>query len=390
MKTFHKTALISAALAIHSTPALAALTNEGLLDDVMTEFLSHAARWQEKMTIAASWLFWTLTIISMVWTFGTMALRKADIGEFFSELVRFTMFTGFFWLALTEGPTYALSIIESLSKLGMDASGTTVTKPSGIVDIGFRIFAQALYKMSYWSPMRSLIGISLSFGILLLLTVIAVNMLLLYIAAYLLAYAGIFFLGFGGSRWTSDMAINYYKTVLGLAAQIMTMILIIGIGYDMLSKFYSRMDTVTLSFNELGVLIVFCTTLLLLSNRLPSLVSGIISGASVGNSGGIGNFGAGAIIGAAMTAAGAAMTVGAAAIGAIGAGASAAAKGVSAIKEAFMKSSETLSSLGSGSSDNSDSGSSGGDSNASTGNTPFSQAAGFGNDSLSSGSSDSK
>ncbi|MGS0066676.1 type IV secretion system protein, partial [Escherichia coli] len=36
--------------------------------------------------------------------------------------------------------------------------------------------------------------------------------------AWILLYAGVFFLGFGGSRWTSDMAINYYKTVLGLAA----------------------------------------------------------------------------------------------------------------------------------------------------------------------------
>ena len=32
---------------------------------------------------------------------------------------------------------------------------------------------------------------------------------------WILAYAGIFFLGFGGSRSTSEMAINYYKTVRG-------------------------------------------------------------------------------------------------------------------------------------------------------------------------------
>src|SRR5690554_3583622 len=44
----------------------------------------------------ASWLFWTLVVISMVWTFGMMALRKADIGEFFAEFTRFTITTGFF------------------------------------------------------------------------------------------------------------------------------------------------------------------------------------------------------------------------------------------------------------------------------------------------------
>jgi type IV secretory pathway TrbL component len=37
----------------------------------------------------ASWLSWALVVISMVWTFGMMALRKADIAEF----VRFIITT---------------------------------------------------------------------------------------------------------------------------------------------------------------------------------------------------------------------------------------------------------------------------------------------------------
>ena len=65
--------------------------------------------------------------------------------------------------------------------------------------------------------MDSFIGVALSVGILALLAIIAVNMLLLLVSVWLLMYAGIFFLGFGGSRWTSDMAINYYKTVLGVS-----------------------------------------------------------------------------------------------------------------------------------------------------------------------------
>ena len=104
--------------------------------------------------------------------------------------------------------------------------------------------------------MDSFIGVALSVGILILLAVVAVNMLLLLVSGWLLMYAGIFFLGFGGSRWTSDMAINYYKTVLGVAVQIMTMVLLVGIGNDLLSSFYARMNTGTLNFEELGVMLV--------------------------------------------------------------------------------------------------------------------------------------
>ena len=208
-------------------------------------------------------------------------------------------------------------------------------------------------------------------------------------------YAGIFFLGFGGSRWTSDMAINYYKTVLGVAVQIMTMVLLVGIGNDLLSSFYARMNTGTLNFEELGVMLVFCVALLMLVNRVPPLVAGIITGSGIGGAGGIGNFGAGAAIGAAMgaasMAAGAASVAGAAAMG----GAASAAGGMSAIKAAFEKAGSSaggesggMPMLGGGSDSGSDAGSfaqaagfGGGSGSGAGTTTPLAQAAGFGSSS---------
>lgn len=337
MKALHKAALIGVALALYSTAASAQLTNQGMLDQVVTEFATRATSWQTVVMNAAMFLFWTLGTISLVFTFGFMALRKADIGEFFAEFIRFILFFGFFLWLLRNGPAFANSIIQSLARIGEQASGVASVTPSGIVDIGFMILKQAFTNSSIWSPVDSFIGVALSVGILILLAVVAVNMLLLLVSGWLLMYAGIFFLGFGGSRWTSDMAINYYKTVLGVAVQIMTMVLLVGIGNDLLSSFYARMNTGTLNFEELGVMLVFCVALLMLVNRVPPLVAGIITGSGIGGAGGIGNFGAGAAIGAAMgaasMAAGAASVAGAAVMG----GAASAAGGMSAIKAAFEK-----------------------------------------------------
>ena len=292
-----------------------------MLDQVVTEFATRATSWQTVVMNAAMFLFWTLGTISLVFTFGFMALRKADIGEFFAEFIRFILFFGFFLWLLRNGPAFANSIIQSLARIGEQASGVASVTPSGIVDIGFMILKQAFRNSSIWSPVDSFIGVALSVGILILLAVVAVNMLLLLVSGWLLMYAGIFFLGFGGSRWTSDMAINYYKTVLGVAAQIMTMVLLVGIGNDLLSSFYARMNTGTLNFEELGVMLVFCVALLMLVNRVPPLVAGIITGSGIGGAGGIGNFGAGAAIGAAMgassMAAGAASVAGAAVMGGV-------------------------------------------------------------------------
>lgn len=383
MKALHKAALIGVTLALYSTAASAQLTNQGMLDQVVTEFATRASAWQTVVMNAAMWLFWTLGTISLVFTFGFMALRKADIGEFFAEFIRFILFFGFFLWLLRNGPTFANSIIQSLARIGEQASGVASVTPSGIVDVGFMILKQALKNSSVWSPVDSFIGVALSVGILILLAVVAVNMLLLLVSGWLLMYAGIFFLGFGGSRWTSDMAINYYKTVLGVAVQIMTMVLLVGIGNDLLSSFYVRMNTGTLNFEELGVMLVFCVALLMLVNRVPPLVAGVISGTGIGNAGGIGNFGAGAAIGAAMgaasMAAGAAGMAGSAIMGA----ATSAAGGASAIKAAFEKAAGSVG-TGGGSGEIPSFGGFGGGSgtgpsgDAGIGSTPFAQAAGFG------------
>jgi type IV secretion system protein TrbL len=301
MKGIKTAALIGAALMLYSVGAAAQLTNQGMLDQVVTEFATRASSWQSVVMNAAMWLFWTLGTISLVWTGGILILRKADIGEFLAEFVRFILFFGFFLWLLRNGPAFASSIIRSLQKLGEQASGVSSVTPSSIVDIGFMIWKQAIISLSLWTPIDSFVGIALSAGIMLLLAAVAVNMLLLLVAGWILMYAGIFFLGFGGSRWTSDLAINYYKAVLGVAVQLMAMVLLIGIGNDLLSTFYAKMNKGALNFEELGVMLVFCFALLMLINRVPSLLAGVITGSG---SGGAGNFGAGAIAGAAMGAAG--------------------------------------------------------------------------------------
>jgi P-type conjugative transfer protein TrbL len=73
-------------------------------------------------------------------------------------------------------------------------------------------------------------GIIMAAVILIILALISINMVLLLVSGWILAYAGIFFLGFGGSRWTSEIAINYYKTILGVAVSLFAMVLLVGIG----------------------------------------------------------------------------------------------------------------------------------------------------------------
>ncbi|KLD79850.1 P-type conjugative transfer protein TrbL [Xanthomonas hyacinthi] len=329
-------------LAFFSIEAQAAIDNAGVLDNVLNRYSAAASGWAGFITARATWLFWTLAVISMVWTFGFMALRKADIGEFYAEFIRFTIFTGFFWWLLTNGPNFATDIMSSLRTIAGSASGTGSTlTPSGIVDIGFDIFFKVLDQSSVWSPVDSAAGILISAAILIILALIGVNMLLLLVSGWILAYAGVFFLGFGGSRWTSDMAINYYKTVLNIAAQLFTMVLLVGIGKSFVDQYYNAMSA-GISLKELGVMMIVAVVLLALVNKLPSMVGGLAMGGGAHALGG--GFGAGAAMGAAAVA-GAAIATGGAAIAA---GAASAAGGAQALMAAYSKASAASSEGGGG------------------------------------------
>ena len=368
----------------------AAIENRGVMENISNRFITSAGSWANLIKAAATRLFWTLALISMVWTFGMMALRKADIGEFFAEFVRFIIFTGFFWWLLENGPAFADSIINSLVQLGESASsisGYSNSKgftPSQIVDIGFIVLGKTFSEASLRSPFTSLSGIVLGLIILGFTAMIAVNMLLLVVSGWILSYAGIFLLGFGGARWTSDIAINYYKAVLGIAIELMTMVLLVGIGVSMINEYYAQMEK-KIDLEEMAVITVVIFTVFLLSNKLPRLLSGVLTGASVGGNG-IGSFGAGAAMGAAMAATGMAAAGARAVGGAMLSGAAGVAGGASAVKAAYEKAQADMSggdmpNFGGGGAGDSSGGwgdSNSGDEDAGTGDSPFARAAGLG------------
>lgn len=362
-----------------SQSAAAAIERGGVLNEVSDRFLNASSGWSGTISGHATWLFWTLVVISMVWTFGMMALRKADIGEFFAEFVRFTVFTGFFWWLLMNGPSFAMDIINSLRTIGSEASGLgRGLNPSTPIDIAFDIIGKAAKSYSVTSPIDNLSIFLTTLAILACMAVVAANVLLALVTAWVLAYAGVFVLGFGGARWTSDIALNYFRSVAGIALKLMTMTLLVGIAVSIIDGYHASLAAKA-SMDELLVIFVVSLVLVILVNTIPNVMAGLIPGGGAAASAGS-SFGAGAVMGAGMAAAGMAMggvaMAGKAAMGVV----TSSAGGASAIKAAFEKAGAAVAESGSSGSsamasiDTGTSGESGGGENSS----PFAEAAGFG------------
>lgn len=367
-------------LLISSQVQAAPLDSAGLLDDILNRFATVASTWDTVIKNYATWIFWSLAVISMVWTFAMMAMQGEGISSALAEVVRFFAVLGFFFWLLTNGPAIAVSIQDSLRQLAANASGMSKSfSPSGVVDIGFDIVSKVVDQSSIWSPADSTVGLILAGVILCVLALVGVNMLLLLISGWILSYAGIILLGFGGSRWTTDIAINYFKTVLGLALQLFTMVLIVGIGQSFIDQYYQAMGADAMQMKSMFVMLVASIILLVLVNKVPPMIGGIAGGASVQ---GIGGFGAGFALGAAATAAAAVATAGAAAA----AGATSAAGGVDALKAAFESAQKAMAGESGGGAGSSGSGGGAGGASEDTGNVDASGASARGDSAAGGGS----
>lgn len=327
-KIFIRLVMLLAVLLTSQTSS-AAIEPNGVLDEVAVRFMTASATWSTVITNHAVWLFWTLGTISLVWTGGTLILKQADIREFFAEFMRFILTFGFFLWLLRNGPDFATSIIDSFRTIGAQAGGLPRDlTPSEPISIAFDIIVKAGEYYSITSPIDNLSLFFITLAILACMAVVAANVLLALVTAWILIYAGVFVLGFGGSRWTSDIAINYFRSVLGVALKLMTMTLLIGIAMSIMDGFYTDLSN-DAPMRELLVIFVVSLVLVMLVHSVPNVVASLVPGGSA--AAGAGSISAGAMAGSAV------------ATGGMAAGAAmATAGGASAIQAAFTKAGENV------------------------------------------------
>lgn len=310
-----------------AAPALAAgsgIDGSGVMDNILERFSRTARTWESKILIYSSWLFWSLAVISMTWTGILTLLQRGELQDLFRELIRFFMSIGLFYWFLQNGPVISMAIIDTLREVAARASGLNRSiSPSSIIDVGFDIASKVADNSSIWSPAVSTVGLMMAAIILVVLAYVAIQLLLMLVSAWLLAYAGIFVLGFGGGQWTQDIAINYYRTVLRVGMQLFAMILIVGVGRSFIDQYYTAMSG-NMGFKELLVMLVVSLSLLLLIQTVPPLFASI-GGGGPGMSTGVSM---GGMLGAGAVSAGAAASV-------LGGGIKSMAGSASALMEAF-------------------------------------------------------
>lgn len=260
----------------------------GTLDSVYNTFIQSIGN--VNLTGYIAGLFWTLAAISLLWQLIQHALNRGEMTDLFATFIRWMLYTGIAWVFISPGGYMWQAFTATM--FGDVAFSQGQVTPSGIVDIGIEIVTTAAKAITLMHPF-TLVNAVIAIGVFLLMLSVALEFLVLMIAANIYINVGVVCLGFAGSTWTRDFAFGYFKGIFIAALQILGLIVIFKIAQEMFIAISSELivpsdvegNAATMWYPMIKAFIVGLA-MKLLSGRVPAMLAGILSGNFAYSSGG--------------------------------------------------------------------------------------------------------
>ena len=258
-----------------------ALAQEGsVLTSLQTQITSAAKGWETTVMDAAKSLFWILATIEIGIAAVWLALQAASLDSWFAELVRRILFVGFFAFVLTQGPTFAKAVVDSLFQIG--AGGGTAS-PADVFNAGLTVATKMSAKVQFGLFEDNALAISAAFAMV--VTVIAFSLVAaifvsVMVEMYLGLLAGMIMLGLGGSSFTKDFAVRYLVYAFSVGMKLMALVMISRIGSEVLIGLANEPD-IGDQFQTALAIAGIAVVVFIIAMYVPNIIQGVVQGASV-------------------------------------------------------------------------------------------------------------
>lgn len=294
-----------------------------IMDDIAQQYKSASGGWMAVTLGFANRLFMLLATIELAWSFAVWAIEKKEFDSFIATLFKKIMWVGTFYALLLNGPLWIPAIIDSFVDAGAAAGGTAGLSPTEVFNTGMGNAATMVGGMSALDilkdPMMMIFGGLSAIVMVLAFSVMAAQLLIALVEGYIAVSAGMLFLGFGGSRWTTDFVQKFIGYAVATGVKLFMLYLIVGIGNTQAATWAAAL-TAALGgpggekFNVIMTVMGGSVLLMYMAVQIPAMAASMLAGSP------------------SLTAGGAAATGGAVAAGIIGAGAGVAAATLGAAK----------------------------------------------------------
>lgn len=271
---------IAGAAAVFLTSHAAIAADGSVLTTLENQVVTAAKGWETTIMNAARSLFWILAGIEVGIAAVWLGIQAASIESWFSELVRRIMFIGFFAFVLDQGPAFAKAVVDSLFQIG---AGGGSASPANIFNTGLIVASKMSEKINFGVFQDN--ALALSAALAMVISVIAFSLvaaifLAVLIEMYVGLLAGMIMLGLGGSSFTKDFAVRYLVYAFSVGMKLMSLVMIANIGSQVLLGLAND-PTVGNQYQAALAIAGIAVVVFVIAMYVPSIIQGVVQGASV-------------------------------------------------------------------------------------------------------------
>ena len=262
--------------------ASSAFAQQGqVLTELENQVSAAAKGWETTIMDAAKSLFWILAGIEVGIAAVWLAIQAASLDSWFAELVRRIMFIGFFAFVLSQGPTFARAVVDSLFQIG---AGGGSASPAEVFDAGIRVASQMSQqaKFGVFADNALAIAAVLAMGVVVIcFSLVAAIFVAVMVEMYVGLLAGMIMLGLGGSSYTKDFAIRYLVYAFGVGMKLMALVMIARIGSQVLLGLAQAPTAESDQFITTLAIAGISVVVFIIAMYVPNIIQGVVQGASV-------------------------------------------------------------------------------------------------------------
>nr|WP_320013110.1 P-type conjugative transfer protein TrbL [uncultured Desulfobulbus sp.] len=259
---------------------------DNVVYNILNKFSTKASSYGSALQVCAERLFYWCLVLDVVFLGIRVSLKRDEIALTLKQFVFMLLFAGFVFSVIKNYSVWSMNLINGLRTLANSLGGPDITLDA--FKIGVNIIKQIVDKTSAWSPIDSLGYLILGCIIMACFALMAAQIVLIKCEAYVAMNASILLLGFGGSSFLKEYAINTMRYALSVAFKLFVLQLVLGIGLSFITEF----ETTDAQLYDLLILIGASVVLLALVKTIPDVCAGIINGTHTGNGGALHSTGA--------------------------------------------------------------------------------------------------
>lgn len=263
--------------------------------------------WIPLIKTACLWVFWTLVVIDLVWTFGLKALSGFEFGDFLATLIKKIMYIGIF-LFLFNTDQWLQILFNSFSQLATGVSNGIKITPSNIVTSGVEILL-SIWEAAGLNLAKTLFLLICGLIILIGFLLMAIDLLIVYLKFFLMNVIVFFALALGGLNHFKQIGLNPIMTAIKIGIELLMIQGLMALAINITNSAFKEIAqnlTIDLTLQILVIALIFC----MIAKMIPGIIEAVFNG-SIGESAGasagfraVATMAAGAAAGAAVGAVG--------------------------------------------------------------------------------------